>query len=246
MFGILDRLYARSKRRVTREEVDWKPQINVYDNSDETYYCFVPKIVMGNDKIGAGILPENGKVIAYTTSYINLVVPDAEKTRNNLRAIYYNALAKINDDIKEGRKISVLGVSIGNVLSFRCAGNVPMGRIANLISIVGGSHLGFSAWDSVATSRTAQNSGCTNVEEYENILSEFAPIKYAGDIHAKRIFARFGSSDLMIRYKPHGRKLEEALNSMDAPHKNIKTYRWADHSSAILRASREGIHDNLK
>jgi len=33
---------------------------------------------------------------------------------------------------------------------------------------------------------------------------------------------------------------------MDAPFKDIKTYLWADHSLAILRASREGIHDNLK
>jgi len=65
-------------------------------------------------------------------------------------------------------------------------------------------------------------------------------------IHAERVFARFGSSDLMIRYNPHGRKLERALTSMNATNKNIKTYLWADHSSAILRASRKGIHDSLK
>src|SRR3989344_9311843 len=141
MFGVLDRIYTWRKRDVTWEDVDWTPQITVHDNSNDSWYCFVPKIVMNREGVRLGLLPQSGKVVAYTTSYVNLVVPDAERTRDNLREPYYDAIAKINDDLKEGRTINVLGVSIGNVLSFRCAGNVPEGRINNLVSIVGGSNL---------------------------------------------------------------------------------------------------------
>ena len=246
MFGILDRLYVRGKKGVTHEEVNWNPEVTVYDDSNISWYCFVPKVVMRDGGVKRGILPQTGKVTSYTTSYVNLLAFDAIQTRDNLRQIYFDAMTKINEDLDSGRDISVIGVSIGNVLSLRCAGEVPEGKINTLVSIAGGSNLGLSAWDSIATKDIAQNSGCATVDEYESILSEFAPILYVPQIRAERVVARFGSSDLMIRYKPHGRKLEDALRSMNAPHKDIKTYLWADHSFAILRASREGLHDNLK
>ena len=109
MFGILDRLYAKSKREIIHEEVDWRSQITVYDNSNESWYCFVPKIVMNNKRIREGILPKRGKIIAYTTSYVNLLVPNAEQTRDNLRTIYENASTRINEDLDQCRQISVLG-----------------------------------------------------------------------------------------------------------------------------------------
>lgn len=245
MFGILDRLYARGKKGVTHEEVDWTPQVDFPSNSNDAWYCFVPKLVMRNERVREGILPKDGKVVAYTVSYVNLLVPDAFQTRDNLREIYSDAMMGINEDLDQGRRISVLGVSIGNVLSVRCASNVPGKRVNNLISLVGGSRLGFSAWDSIATSHIAQASGL-DVYQYENVLREFAPIENIKGVNAARVIARFGSSDLMIRYRPHGQELERALVSMSADHKDVKTYLWADHSSAILRASREGFHDNLK
>ncbi len=245
MFGILDRLYVIGKRGVTHEEVDWTAQVDFPSNSNDSWYCFVPKLVMRNEKVREGILPKDGKVVDYTVSYVNLLVPNAEQTRDNLRQIYHDAMIRINGDLDRGRTVSVLGVSIGNVLSVRCAGNLPGKKVNNLISLVGGSRLGFSAWDSIATSHIAQASGL-DVYQYEDVLREFAPIENIKGVSANRVIARFGSSDLMIRYRPHGKELERALKSMNAAHKDVKTYLWSDHSSAILRASREGFHDNLK
>ncbi|MBI3623712.1 hypothetical protein HY212_06575 [Candidatus Pacearchaeota archaeon] len=200
---------------------------------------------MRNERVREGILPKDGKVAAYTISYVNLIDASAKKTRDNLRVIYYDAMAKISEDLDRGRSISVVGVSIGNVLSVRCASSLPGRKVNELVSLVGGSRLGFSAWDSIATSHIAQSSGL-DIYQYEDLLREFAPIENLKGLHSNRIFARFGSSDLMIRYDPHGKELKSALESIDARDKDVKTYLWADHSSAILRASREGIHDNLK
>ncbi|MEK6925955.1 MAG: hypothetical protein AABW50_01610 [Nanoarchaeota archaeon] len=241
MFGILDRLYVMGKKKVFHEDIDWRAQITD-DNFCESWYCFVPKVVAKKEKIRKGILPQKGKVSVYTTSYVNLIVPNAIQTRDNLREIYYDSLDRMSEDVEQGRKISVLGVSIGNVLSVRLASEVPYGKLNSLVSIVGGGRLGMSAWDSIATKSAAQNSGFSKVEEYEEVLSEFAPIKYLGKIHAERVFARFGSSDLMIRYNPHGQQLRQGLENMDSDVKDIKTYLWADHSSTILKASGEEIY----
>ena len=167
MFGILDRMYVRGKNGVIHEEVGWKPQITTHDNSNISWYCFVPKVVVRDKRIREGLLPKSGKVTVYTTSYVNLLAFDVHQTLENLRISYSDSIPRIDDDIKEGRGLGFLGASIGNVLSMRCAGESSGGKINFLVSIVGGSNLGFSDWDSIATTHIAQNSGCDSVEEYE-------------------------------------------------------------------------------
>jgi len=143
MFGILDRLYARGKRGITHEEVSSEPQVDYFSNNGQAWYCFVPKLVIRNKGVKEGILSNRGKVVVYTVSYVNLVVPNAEQTRDNLRTIYENAVIRINEDLDKYRQISVLGVSIGNVLSTRCVSILPGRRVRNLVSLVGGGDLVF-------------------------------------------------------------------------------------------------------
>ncbi|MEK6918153.1 MAG: hypothetical protein AABW51_04355 [Nanoarchaeota archaeon] len=142
--------------------------------------------------------------------------------------------------------INLIGISLGNVEATRVGANLPEGRVKNLISLVGGAKLGFSSWDSLATQQTARNSGCSSVLEYEFILSEFSPIHYIHRINAEKVFARFGTNDLMIKYNPHGKELEKALASMNAKEKDIKIYPFSDHCSSIIFSSMARIHDRVK
>ncbi|MBU0958365.1 MAG: hypothetical protein KKB31_00325 [Nanoarchaeota archaeon] len=246
MFGILDRYYVGRKKGVIGEDIDWSARINDSGTSNDSWYCFVPKLVMKNGFVWRGLVPHEGRVVVYTTSYINLIVPNAVKTRDNLRVIYDDAIKKMQQDSSRGRKINVLGVSIGNVLSVRLANEVSGSRINRLVSIVGGGFLGRSAWDSIATRDVAQNSGCDSVEEYEEILAEFGPAYYLPNIFAEKVFARFGGNDLMIRYNPHGMELRNSLEKMEAHSRDIKTYKRFDHSSTILRTSWEKLHERVK
>ncbi|MEK6918152.1 MAG: hypothetical protein AABW51_04350 [Nanoarchaeota archaeon] len=85
MFGILDRLYVNSKKGISHENVDWKPLVLYVGNSSNAWYCFVPKLVLRNKKLREGILPREGKIVVYTLPYLNFIVPDVVKTRDNLR-----------------------------------------------------------------------------------------------------------------------------------------------------------------
>ena len=246
MFGILDRVYTRSKKGLLSENVDWRPEVSYFGSNRHVWYCFVPKIVTRNTSIREGILPQDGKVVVYTISSLNLIISDAEKTKDGLREVYKDAVFRLNEDLNWYREVSIIGVSLGNVLSIRLAGSLRDRKVKNLVSLVGGSRLGFSAWDSITTSNTAQNSGCTNVDQYENVLEEFSPINHIPRISAQRVFARFGTSDLMIRYSPHGRELRKALASMNADEKDIQTYPFMDHCSMIMLLGFLGIHNSLK
>lgn len=246
MFGMLDRIYAEKKKGLIHEDVDKEPKIDHFNSHRHVWYCFVPKIVMRNKAINRGIIPQDGKVVVYTISSLNLIVPGAEKTRDNLKEVYDDAISRLNEDLKWYKEVSVMGISLGNVLSTRLAHSLPDKKVKNLVSLVGGSRLGLSAWDSILTSHIAQNSDCESAFQYEDILGEFSPINYILEISAQRVFARFGSNDLMIKYKPHGKELKDTLNSMSAKEKDIRTYPFMDHSATIMLLGLLGIHNSLK
>jgi len=246
MFGLADRLYVRKKWEIIREDIDWHPVTKSFNSSNDSWYCFVPKIVIRDERVKVGILPKTGKLTYYIVSSINLTTSNPQEMLRGLREIYDDAVGKIKEDLFKGMKISLLGISLGNVISTRLAGSLNNGKIKNLVSLVGGARLGLSAWDSLQTGRIAQNSGVTTKEEYEEILKEFSPIEYTSGINPDNIFARFGSADLMIRYNPHGKDLRRALESIGAGRKDIKTYLFADHSSSIILSSMAGIHDTIK
>jgi|SRR3989344_7698570 len=242
MFGIADRLYARKKRGIAHEDVDWKPQTEQGIIFKDSWYCFVPKIVTRNQAIGNGILPKEGKVTTYTISSINLIVPDVEETLGNLREIYNDALSRINDDMSKGKRISLLGVSLGNVISMRLASVLPGKNPRNLVSLVGSTRLGLSAWNSNLIGHIARQSGFGSAEEYERRVEEFSPINYLNGLNPRRIFSRFGSYDLAIPYAPEGKELKTSLERLETKFRDIRTYSFADHCSSIFLSSRAGIH----
>ena len=245
MSGILDRAYARSKRGLAHENVDWHPIVQ--DNPlPPIWYCFVPKIVVRDKGLREGILPKEGKVVTYVISSLNLVASDAEQFMCNLRQIYDDAMEKINEDLKQWRDINLLGISLGNVLSCKIANSLPNKKVKNLVSLVGGGRLGSSTWNSIMTSHIAKSSGCKSVQEYEGLVQEFSPLNNLEGVNAQRLFARFGSSDLLIPYNPDGKELRNSLENLKVNEKDIKTYPFADHCSALFFSSKAGIHDKVK
>lgn len=244
MFGLIDHCYARIKLRKggNLNEVGWTPENLSFPNvgSDKVLWlCFVPSMVTRNLFIRRGTLPRNGNVLIYTISSFLLIRPDPRDILVLLNEIYTHALSRLTEALEAGFQLNLLGVSLGNVLAMRLAKTV--GKINTLVSIVGGNKLGLSAWDSNLTRAITRHSGCSSAEEYESKVAEFSPCHYIPNLHAKKIFARRGTHDLLIPSR-YGRYLESQLiaRGLEIGAKvNHKVYLGADHGSAMFRTALE-------
>ncbi|MDP2593459.1 MAG: hypothetical protein Q8P52_02300 [bacterium] len=240
MLGILDRWYAARECRdgYVDEKCDWHPTTSDHDG-DITWLCFVPRIVSRTPFISRGLLPREGNVVVYTINSFDLILPDPDETIAKLGRIYEDALEKIAGTFGQKRPIGLLGVSLGNVLSIRLASEAS--NIKRIVSIVGGGHLGLSAWDSILTRHIAEKSGCRSAQEYENRLGVFSPANYIRKITAKNVLIRLGTHDKLIRFH-HGQKLVSAFQkrSADVAMKiDYRPYRGSDHASAMLFSALE-------
>ncbi len=91
--------------------------------------------------IRRGLIPAEGQVFVYTLSSLDLITADPEVTVEKLHCVYDHALEHMQMAVKQGKSVNLLGVSLGNVLSIRLAGQART-KIINLISIIGGGQLG--------------------------------------------------------------------------------------------------------
>lgn len=241
MVSILDRLYVQKKKQegYSEPEPPLEPNIFYQDQTAESWYCFVPRAV-NKRLLARGLIPKNGKVSVYTISSFNIMNLDPEVTISKLRRIYDDANFRINQDVQNGLTISLLGVSLGNVLSIRAATNVQEGKLGRLVSIVGGDRLGLSAWDSILMKNIVR-SPVLSAQEYEKRVSEFSPIHYVREINPQKIFARFGLSDLVVSYK-YGKGLAQGFERIDCD-QDIRTYSYADHCTTIFLSSLDGVYN---
>ncbi len=245
MFGLLDRFYVRRWNRLPPKS-DWKWFPKIIDGSSrEVWYCFVPGSVWNNFSLKKNLLPQRGRKVIYTSSYRNMIFADAKKTRDIFEEIYLDARKRLVKDFKQGKRINLLGISLGNIVSVRLAHEVPGLEIENFVSIVGGLHPGKIAWNSLATRKLVRKGNKTE-GSYRKVFSEFSASEFSQGLKAGKIFARFGRFDLVIPYRHYGKELKDALRNSDAEIKNIRTYWWADHVTSIFLASKEKIYDKLK
>lgn len=237
MFGIGDRIYTLSKRyRKFREiNVDWKPEISIYDRSNCDWYCFVPQNVARIHLLKRGLIPARENVYIYKIYSLSIIKNDTDRTLNSLQEIYGDAMMGLHVSLKKNRSVSFLGVSLGNVLAIRAAGESGS-RIERIVSIAGGGKLGLSAWDSILTSDIARQSGCSSAEEYEKRLSAFSPVNYIDRVIADKITIFLGTNDLLIPFK-QGQELalafKERARAIGASF-DYKEYIGADHSATIF------------
>lgn len=239
MLGLLDRGYALWNKIGPKKITSWAPTI-VDDGIGEKWYCFVPKTILANKKLRDRLIPNKGNVVIYQVSYNNLMVNDVNETLSNLKAVYEDAILKIQEDVRLSRKINLLGISLGNIFAFRVLGEIK--NVKNLVSLVGGGRFGASAWDSILTKNIARNSGCDSIENYEKTLERFSPVNYVKGVRVENLFARFGGWDLAIPYQPHGKELKNGLSKIKVDKKDVKTYKFTDHLSTLLCLCEENIY----
>jgi len=267
MLGLIDRLYASRKLQsdYVEPETDRKPEVIKNGEKKVSWFCFVPRGVSKTPFLRNGIIPKDGDVFVYTISSLNLIKPNPEETVERLQEIYDDAIERMNSSSAEGHALNILGVSLGNVLSIRAAGSINSG-IERLVSIVGGSNLGLSAWDSLLTRYIAKQSGCSSPEEYEKRLAVFSPVNYTGGLianqisirlgvfspvnytgglTANQISIRLGTMDLFIPYK-YGQQLANALIERGKKINSkidYKSYIGADHCAAIFFSALDKIYN---
>ena len=246
MLGLIDRLYASRKLQsdYVEPETDRKPEVIKNGEKKVSWFCFVPRGVSKTPFLRNGIIPKDGDVFVYTISSLNLIKPNPEETVERLQEIYDDAIERMNSSSAEGHALNILGVSLGNVLSIRAAGSINSG-IERLVSIVGGSNLGLSAWDSLLTRYIAKQSGCSSPEEYEKRLAVFSPVNYTGGLIANQISIRLGTMDLFIPYK-YGQQLANALIERGKKINSkidYKSYIGADHCAAIFFSAIDKIYN---
>ena len=237
MLGIIDRFYVFTKSIKGDEDhnASWKFEIEQHNGKETSWFCFIPNKVARMPLLRKGLIPNEGDIFIYTLSSLNLIKPNPEQTVRSLTEIYNDVTERINQSLEKGHTLNFLGVSLGNVLSIRAAGNSDS-NIEKLVSIVGGGRLGLSAWDSLLTGHIARQSELRSPEEYEKKLSEFSPLNNIEGITTNEIIIRLGTNDLLIPYK-YGQELASALitqGKRTGAKIDYKAYRGADHSTAIF------------
>ncbi len=182
-----------------------------------------------------GLIPKSGNIFLYKIYSLNLIKECPEDTLDRLQEIYHDSIKRMRGSLDRNHTINLLGISLGNVLTIRAAGDIES-KIEKIVSIAGGGKLGLSAWDSILTSDIVKRSGCSSVEEYEERLSTFSPVNYIDKIFTKEIVIRLGNKDLLIPYK-HGQELANSFikRAKETNSKiDYKVYAGADHSATLL------------
>lgn len=210
MFGILDLIYSYVLEYKDGKNVklNGKPAVKIDRKSDETWFCFLP-VSAFRPIMNGSLFPKKGNVVAYL---VPRIIPNPAKSYMRISRVYNDALKRAKSHAISGKKINILGVSLGNVIAYRLATKV---KAKELISIVPGSKLPECIWDGIATRKSTRTSGF-KFEDFNKCLSSFNPIDNVNKINS-RIEIHLGGYDKVVPYK---RGLE-LLNKLKAKKKNF-------------------------
>src|SRR3989344_3198926 len=204
MFGIFDELYAFKKSLMKRKIIPYNSEPIVLGESKDksVWFYFINSAQIKYGILRKNLFLENRRIEYYIADISMLFKEDANETKILLEDLFRGACNNIESKIREGYKINLLGISLGNIFTIRAASIYPCQK---LISISGGSRLGRSSWDGLLTRELASKSGLSQ-EDYEKTLSNFDPYQYVKDVKAKEIFIYLGGADKIIRSE-HGIEL---------------------------------------
>jgi hypothetical protein len=247
MLGLCDRIYIHKKSQPNHRELEDNCKFETLCFPETLHehrviwFCFVPRLIAEMKILRRGIIPRVGLIKLYVMSSKNLIGRDPRQSVRGLEEVYQKAFNEMTTAIHGGWRVNLLGVSLGNVISIRAAAELPEATgatIGHLVSIVGGAHLGFSAWDSPLTHAVAMSSGLRR-DDYEAEFASFSPAQYVRDIDPSRITARFGTSDKIIGSR-HGRELINSFKQLAYTNEvDCLAYPFLDHGSAIFATAME-------
>jgi len=185
----------------------------------ETCYRLAPKKILKRTNLDIYILPKT------------IIQPNPKLTNKFLNKILNTAIKNQKKNYPK-KEVNVLGISIGNVLSFRFAEHFKVNRF---LSVVPGSKLAECIWESISTHKIAKNSGKT-LKDYQRDLKNYNPIESIPRINPKISEIHLGLRDLMIPYK-RGKELAEAMKKKH--NTKIHNKKHSGHIETILSFSKQ-------
>ena len=232
MFGLEDRFFFL-RRRFQQSKVYGGEKIvkdsNTTGNSERRWVCFLPAAAYDNRSVRSRYTPSNGDNSIYKIPK-NAVSPNPHETSNILWGIYQDAASEI-ESLKDSTEISVIGVSLGNVLAFKLADQYPT---KDLISVTPGADLPLCIWDGIGTKeviKQAKKDGRT-LEDFETVLSTWSPMNNLNNITGE-IEVHLGYWDKVIPYS-NGVNLVERLRQA-GKNLTVNTHPLFGHGSTIVR-----------
>jgi hypothetical protein len=200
--------------------------------SKTLWVMFFPTFVYNNKYLNSRITSIDSSVYVYTIPK-TAVQPDPIKTRDLLRKILDTSIEDVKNSDLKFEKINVLGISIGNCLSYKFATKI---EVDVCVSAIPGSYLPESIFESISTKSIASCSA-VGLKEYQDVLREFNPIDSLKEMTAKKIEVYLARWDKMIPYR-RGKELADAI-ILQKFNASIKTYWIASHSDGVFYFARD-------
>lgn len=228
--SLLDRIFVAYSNR--NGSLPLQIEHHSFRNGDVTsnWVCFIPEFCYRIPSIRKRIIPEGINLDVYVLPK-TIIQPNPELTRVFLDDVL--RVATQNQTKHYSRKeVNVLGISLGNVLSFRFAEQFP---VNNLLSVVPGSRLAECIWESIATNPITENSG-RSLQDYQKSLANYNPIESVSRINPSVSEIYLGGRDLMIPSK-RGKELAQAMQ--EKVKVNIKYHRFSGHVETVVSFSKK-------
>ena len=179
-----------------------------HNNSSPNWVCFIPEFCYRVPFLRNCLIQEGVNVDLYVLpSATSAVQSNPKLTCKFLDDVLVGAIQRQKQNYY-GKKVNVMGISLGNVLAYRFAENF---RVDKLFSVVPGSRLAECIWESIATNSIAKNSG-RSLQDYQEALAGYNPIESASKIKPSYTEIHLGLCDLMIPYF-RGNELAKKMKS---------------------------------
>jgi len=202
MLGLEDYLflkftgYGQKEEGIDKFKIISKSQDNA---SRDLWILFLPKTSYDKPLMFKKFVPKSSSYIAYRIPK-DIISQDPSATKVILSAILRDSLKMCKAAVSKGRKINVLGLSLGGVLASRLAAEM---KVEKLVMIAPGFDLSWCVEYGMLTKNIFYSSikNGFSRDDYEKNLSSFSPKNNFGKISPKtRIELRVGVWDRVVPY----------------------------------------------
>lgn len=228
--SFLDRIFIACSDRSGNLPLEIESHTSRSEYPGHNWVCFMPEFCYRTGHIRKKLILENINMEVYILPK-TAIQPDPGLTHDFLDSVLGSAIKK-QSLLYPGRRVNVLGISLGNVLAFRFAEHF---KVNGLVSVVPGSRLAECIWESAATGEIAQKSG-KSLDDYKKSLSDYNPIESVPRINPQYSEVHLGTCDLMIPYA-RGEELAKAMQQRFRV--NLSLSRFSGHVETIFYFSRQ-------
>ena len=193
-------------------------EIKIMSKENIDNFYFLPATSNNNSQLKNRILSKHGKNHIYTVDVFYHLTPNVNKSLIRINKTYNIAKEDIKMSISKGRKINILGQSLGTLFAVKLSSEF---QCEKLTLVVPGDKLGETAWESWLTGPNARMSGIKK-EEYSRAYKEYDINKWAKKIMAKKIVIYLAGIDSITSAK-RGARVAKIIKKCN---KNTKVIKW--------------------